>query len=246
MIFIWLLNMAVSQAAPDVGAALLESQRFKVIVDDMLGEGKGHDPQPLYPEQEVNCLIWLQWVLARSYSKEHSSVEQNLNALRYYEGTIDFGHRKHFVDRWTMLEPGPLVSSSLCVTDRAETVLLNLNGLTEKVGFTDPLYEPEQARFLISYSSRAVFEGCVGALPDGYYVLFPIATMRYLERWSSPSPMLQVHAMVLEINGEERKLWHASIDKKGVVWEEPLAFSERMGEMIQGFRLYELSPSWPE
>ena len=82
--------MAV-QAAPDVAASLRESQRFQVVVDDMLGEGKGHDPQPLYPDQEVNCLIWLQWVLAQSYTSKASSFEDNLNALQPSENMDGVG-----------------------------------------------------------------------------------------------------------------------------------------------------------
>ena len=82
-------------------------------------------------------------------------------------------------------------------------------------------------------------------LPEGYFVAFPIATEEYLKRWDSPSPMLQVHAMVLEHQNGVKRIWHASIDKKGVVFEDPIEFSERMGTMIQGFKLYELKDTWP-
>ena len=224
---------------------LTESQKFTVVVDDVLGEGQGIDPQPLYPQDQVNCLIWLQWVLARFYSTTEDEFLNRLNSIRYHHSTVDYGHRKHFVDRWTTLEPGPLKSSALCETDSARKVSLNLEGFAARNGYEGQFYEPNQRFFLLSFSSKKAFVSCLSGLPEGYYVLFPIATEEYLARWDSPSPMLQVHAMVLEHQNGTKRLWHASIDKKGVVFEDPVQFSERMGTMIQGFKLYELAEDWP-
>ncbi|MBM75352.1 MAG: hypothetical protein CMK59_08115 [Proteobacteria bacterium] len=236
--------MTALWAKPKVAQALKESQKFTVVVDDVLGEGGGFDVDPTTPDEKVNCLIWLQWVLSQAYSTSEEEAHLRLNKVRYYGGTVDYGYRKHFVDRWTLLEPEPLKSSTLCKTDMAQKITIDIGGFTEKNGYTGLFYEAEQKFFLISFSSRSSFEACLSTLPEGYYVIFPIATDDYLERWDSPSPMLQVHAMILEHQKGQYRLWHASIDKKGVVFEDPILFSERMGSMIQGFRLYELQDEW--
>ena len=225
--------------------ALESSLRFKVEVSDHLGEG-GWDADPRYPEDVLNCWTWLQWVLASSYASEGVTVHQALDALRYYDGKVSFSTRKHFVDRWVMLEPGPLVplQGETCRQGSSQTVVLDLPAFRDRAGYGCPLHQEDLHRFVVRSIEGPAFVECAGSLPPGHYVVFPVALPAYLERWDSPSPMAMVHSMVLEVGSSGPVLWHASIDYGGVARETPAAFWSRLDGLIDGFALFSLDPDW--
>ena len=80
---------------------------IRIELQDMRGEGEGAwDSDPRVPTNTLNCMTWLQWVLALAYMPETPQLA--LDAIRYYNSEPYFATRKHYIDRWLMLEPGPL------------------------------------------------------------------------------------------------------------------------------------------
>src|SRR5690242_18002575 len=94
-------------------AAIDNTRNMPVLREDMLGEGEGAwDPDPRYPTETVNCLIWLQLIISEIYGWENDlqTKIQIMDQIRYFAGRPAYGLRKsHFIDHWLLLEPEPLV-----------------------------------------------------------------------------------------------------------------------------------------
>src|SRR5215218_8871341 len=68
-----------------VEAALEGTRHIQVVYQDVLGEGPGSwDPDPRYPNGQVNCLTWLQLVLAEAYGHDPQEKLQVMDRLRYF------------------------------------------------------------------------------------------------------------------------------------------------------------------
>ena len=85
------------------------------------------DSDPRIVGDRVDCMTWVQWVLALAYAGNERDPQPWLDAIRYYNAHVGFDTRKHYVDRWLTLDPGPLVpiqSHSLSVeTERIDLAL---------------------------------------------------------------------------------------------------------------------------
>ena len=105
------LLLGLAFAAPDFSTALKEMSGKKVAYSTSLGEGEGaFDPSSRYIGDTVNCMTWMQGVIASAYGETEQQRMQYLDSLRYYGDTISFGTRKHYVDRWLALESEPLIT----------------------------------------------------------------------------------------------------------------------------------------
>lgn len=246
----FLLISTVVLAGPEdfskrVETAIESTREMKIELTDMLGEGEGAwDDDPRYPTGSLNCMIWLQWVLALAYMPE--SPGPALDAIRYYNSQPAFATRKHFIDRWLALEPGPLspVTEQLSGA-KSKTVTLELNRLVESRKYSCDLAAPMSTTITFSYLSSVEFLEAVPELGNGWYVVFPVAnTAYYTDLYPASGPMGQVHSMLLDTRGSEPRIWHASIDYGSVVSEHPKAFAHRMRELIDGFTVYSLDPGW--
>ena len=225
--------------------AIEQSKSYVIVLTDVLGE-EGWDEDPLYPSTEVNCMIWLQWVLALAYQHPSVSREKVMDAIRYYESGISFGSRKHYIDRWVNIEPGPLVpySGEVCPHTEEMEITLRLDLLQQHWKYPCSMYRPSENRFQVNFVSGSDFSRCSSQLSNGYYVVFPVAKSKYIDTYSVAGPMGLVHSMILHRNNEETELYHASLDYGKVHNESPKAFWERMTHMIKGFVIYELDPDW--
>ncbi len=72
-------------------------------VGDPLGEGPGAqpDPDPLCDFTRVDCVTYLEQVLALALSPDAAAFPDTLRRLRYRDGTVDYRWRNHyFVSDW--------------------------------------------------------------------------------------------------------------------------------------------------
>lgn len=89
------------KAEPDFTKRLLQvSKNFEgaPYVFSPLGEGPGHspDPDPLFRTDVFDCLSLVETSLALAAEPDLTKAEQTLQKIRYSDGRVDFGWRKHF------------------------------------------------------------------------------------------------------------------------------------------------------
>ena len=238
------------------GEALARNRSLPVVYQDVLGEGpESWDPDPRYPAGSVNCITWLYLLLAETYGDQPADRERIMDRIRYYDGHVGFGFRKHFTDQWMALDPEPLsrVDLSRCAEVKRHRVVLEPHRFASNINYSCPLYHQEKTAFDVSHVKGRGLIKCAGSLRPGYYILFPLASERYLARYGTKSgPMAQVHAVVLQVPppGPEKiyphdfKIYHASIGK-GFVLESTLeSYTYDMSELFRGYAVYELNPAW--
>lgn len=236
--------------------SLERHRNVAVVYQDVLGEGSGRwDPEPLYPDGSVNCIIWLYLLLADTYGSTPEEKVQVMNRIRYFDGQIAFGMRKHYIDSWMEFDPGPLVRKdvSACSGVQTHKVQLDPARFRTSVGYQCPLYRMRETSFQIPFVSGESLVQCAGGFRPGYYVVFPLASDRYLQKYGANSgPMGQVHAALLQVpaqgaaasGGNNLKIFHASISSGRVVETRLPAYVRSMANLFRGYALYELDPAW--
>jgi Protein of unknown function (DUF1460) len=238
--------------------ALQRHRNVEVVYQDVLGEGRGHwDPDPLYPTGPVNCIVWLYLLLADTYGSTPAERAEIMKQIRYYDGQVAFGTRKHYTDHWMGVEPEPLVRKDLsaCPGVRTHEVRLDFQRFLRSVGYQCPLYRMEQTTFEIPFLTGDGLRRCAAGFRPGYYVVFPLASDRYLEKYGANSgPMGQVHAVLLKVaplrsgappgDGSNLTIYHASISSGRVIESRLPAYVEDMVNLFRGYAVYELDPYW--
>jgi len=170
-------------------------------------------------------------------------------------GHVGFGLRKHYVDQWMQLDPGPFerMDPAACGPVRRRVVHLEPETFLRSVGYPCPLYGMDRRDYTIDYTATADFVVCIRRLAPGYYVLNAIATDRYLQRYGQTSgPMGLVHAIFLQVRppspdaGGERQLivHHASVVLHRLVHEPFTQLVDRNTGVYDGFVAYRLNPRW--
>lgn len=234
----------------DISSSIRTSRTFAVSLEDALGEGGGcFDSDPRYNPQTVNCQTWLQWVLADAYSRGNRHYfHRNMDALRYYE-EVSFAHRKHFIDRWILYDPGPLriLEHAECQSDRTQVIELQLSTFRTHHQYPMPLFEESvlgTEQHVVSYLSEQQSNHCLESLEVGWYVGFFVPNDKWLATWSSIGQMGLVHSMIVEKSTEAVFIHHASMDKKRVVSEPWAVFQKRLSVVAKGYRFFALEPTW--
>jgi hypothetical protein len=219
-----------------------ESKEFTVVVDDILGDEDGFDSDPMNVTTHVNCMVWLQWVLSRYYAyledTEHVDELQQkyLNQIRYFQAPYTYGNRIHYVDRWIFVANNYLIPNNSCHQNHIKRTTLPLELFFERKGWKGEIYIPKANTIAFPYSTNEAFLECVRtSLPNGYYLVFPVANEEYKKRWDITGDIGLVHSMILEVGKEEYFLWHASIDMENVVSEKPEDFVSRISHLIDGY-----------
>lgn len=67
-------------------------------VSDALGEGGGIDPDPLARYDVFDCLTFVEEALALALTGDPEHAASARIDLRYLDRTVDYGHRKHFME----------------------------------------------------------------------------------------------------------------------------------------------------
>ncbi len=231
------LTAGLAHAAPTpdldarMAAAVQQTKGLTVVYTDPLGEGTGTDPDPRVPGAEVDCMTWVQWVLALAGGPAESAPER-LDALRYYGGQVGFRTRKHYLDRWLAWEPGPLLPLDLSAHPDKATHVVSVEPVLLRAarGERCPLWREDEVSFRVDYLKADTVLAEAGSWEPGWYVLTGIATEKYLGMYGQEvGPMGQVHLFLLDASEAGRTgraprewtLWHASM-LRGVVIEDTL------------------------
>ncbi len=230
--------------------AIARTRDLQVRYTDPLGEGPGaFDPDPRVPDGVVDCMTWVQLVLAMAVGPDDlpDALEGALNAVRYYGGQVDFRTRKHFVDRWLAWEPAPLAPVPLTwlAERQTHTVELQPEVFRAHLGYPCPLLREQTTRFSVDHIPTDDLLWQIGRLPSAVYLLTGIASDRYLERWGTSGPMGQVHLMFVEGSAQPAEDWpvhHASIQDGRVVTERLGEFLSESGALYRGFVPYTVEP----
>jgi len=238
-----------------VAAAVQKTRDLTVVYTDPLGEGSGTDPDPRVPGAEVDCMTWVQWVLALATGPEVSAPER-LDALRYYGGQVGFRTRKHYLDRWLAWEPGPLAAVDLSTHPARQTHRVELEPVLLRAarGERCRLWREDARTFEAVYLPADDLLADAASWEPGWYVLTGVATDKYLGMYGQEvGPMGQVHLFLLDATAAGRDgrapadwtLWHAST-LRGVVFED------RLGRLLgntrtiyRGFVPYRVTASAP-
>jgi hypothetical protein len=231
------LTAGLAHAAPTpdldarMAAAVQQTRGLTVVYTDPLGEGAGTDPDPRVPGSEVDCMTWVQWVLALAGGPGESAPER-LDALRYYGGRVGFRTRKHYLDRWLAWEPGPLQALDLSAHPDRATHVVSIEPVLLRAarGERCPLWREDEVSFRVDHLKADTVLADAGSWEPGWYVLTGIATEKYLGMYGQEvGPMGQVHLFLLDASEAGRAdkapgewtLWHAST-LRGVVFEDTL------------------------
>jgi hypothetical protein len=250
VIEVGLVQSAERSKELDISKSIEASTQFEVSMADQLGEGEGcFDSDSRYDLQTVNCQTWLQWVLADAYARgNEQSHRRNMDALRYYE-EVSFAHRKHFIDRWILYAPEPLMNLEHpdCQSDQSQIVTLQLSTFRNHHQFPMPLFAESSLgteQHVVSYLSLPQSNLCMDSLEEGWYVGFFVANDQWLSKWSSIGQMGLVHSMIVEKTGGQVFFHHASMDSKRVVKEPWKDFQTRLSVVAKGYRFFALDPTW--
>jgi len=243
-------------------ALVANTLHLPVLREDMLGEGEGAwDPDPRYPTTTVNCIVWLQLIIAELYGWDHDQETKLhiMDRIRYYGGHVAYGLRKsHYLDLWLMLEPEPLVRIRLTGLPGYTRGFIKVKKEQFKTfhDYRGPLYREEVDAFDIDYITGEGLVNCVRNLAPGYYISFGVAGPYYLSLYGQgQGPMGLVHSLVIKVSDSseaqqdgqsdgEAVVYHAST-VSGSVNEVPLAeYVGRMSNLFHGYALFELDPNW--
>lgn len=230
----------------------------RVVLEDILGEGKGAwDAEPRYPAATVNCIVWLQLLLAEVYGKGLTDKTPVMDKIRYFGGQVGFSTRKHYTDHWLSIEPQPFkrVDVSACGEKARHSVDLDFKTFLKSNKFSCPLYKMEASHLEFDYIKRDSLSDCARKLPAGYYVLFAVPTEKFLARsMKQTGPMGLVHAMVLRLREhdatkgprslESTLVYHASTAASQVQVEPLSQYLGKSKKIHRGYVVYELDPAW--
>jgi len=169
-----------------------------------------------------------------------------MDRLRYFGNEVGFDTRKHYVDRWLAMDPGPMTAVSLpedLVTEL--TVELSLDGLPALRGYPCPLWRSNFRSVSFQAIPQDMVHAAVSRLESGFYVLFGVASPRYLELYGEHSgPMGQVHPALLEVTETEVRVHHASTAKEEVVTVPLDAWLTGNQRLHRASTIYALDPTW--
>jgi hypothetical protein len=227
--------------------AIETTTALQVDATDPLGEGAGgFDSDPRLPRDRIDCMTWLQWVLALAYADPDGDHLLWMDALRYYGGVVGFDTRKHYVDRWLWMEPGPLqpidCPETLC---QRESIQLDLSGVPAARQYPCGLWRSQVHEVWMEAIPQSQLEEVVGGLDAGFYVLFGLASERYLGLYGMHSgPMAQVHPALLRVDESGAHITHASTALERVAEVELSEWVHSNRRLHRGSMIYALDPSW--
>jgi hypothetical protein len=231
--------------------AIAQTRHMTVVYTDPLGEGGGLDADPRVPKAEVDCMTWVQWVLALALGAPESAADR-MDRLRYYGGVVDFRSRKHYLDRWLAWEPGPVRALDLSTHPAKRTHQVSIEPVLLRAdrGAPCPLWREDLVTFRVDYLGADTLLADAAAWAPGWYLLTGVAQQKYLDMFGEKSgPMGQVHLFLLDATEAGRAgkppsewtLWHAST-LRGAVFEDSLGrLTGHTRTIYRGFVPYALT-----
>jgi N-acetylmuramoyl-L-alanine amidase-like len=205
---------------------------------DPLGEGPGNgpDPDPLMDRQRVDCVTFVEQVLAEAVAPGQEAVLPTLVRLRYLDGHVGIGWRNHFFvadwlphNRWlvedvTEAVGGPAVRRMTKTIDRAS--LLRSRGAPSEACRMAP------ERLTRTYIPRAAVPGVLARIPPAALAVFV----------SGRPDLCAAHTGLLLARDGQCMLRHASQRRRRVMDEPLLRFLEHAPARIVGLKVYAIHP----
>lgn len=226
---------------------------YFIHINDMLGEGAGYfDADPRYLPHEMNCTTWYQTAIATALSQDKEQVPEWLDKIRYFRGVVGFSTRIHFTDNTARMTSSlfePVVFEG--VRPQSKLVHLNYPHFRSQHNYTCPLYEEKFKESAITYYLGNDFLKQSEILADGVYLVYPVASDRYIAAFGQSSgPMGLVHGLLLDIDSskfgiQRAMVSHASITRKTVV-TKPLAeyIHSPATQNFLGYTLWKINSEW--
>jgi hypothetical protein len=237
-----------------VSAVVRRNLSWDIHYKDAMGEGPGRwHSAPRLPGHVLNCLTWLQVVLAQSYALCWGlRFPMVLDSIRYFHGIVGFSTRKHYVDQWLRLDPGPLRLMVDSPAFHAGTLVSRIEptSLQRLRGFNGDLYAARFTDLLLPYFTYPSLLKRLAEEKNQHVILFGVPTPEYLACYSPISgPIALGHAILCERDSTEGsggywRCYHASTALGRVVDEELLTFMERCSGNYRGFVACALCAQW--
>jgi len=233
-------------------AALSTSMHVSLTKEDVLGEGEGSwDSHPRYPSGTLNCMTWLQWVIAKTYSKDEDETKAALDRLRYYRGQVAWGTRKHFIDHWISVEAAPLRQLDLSACDGflEKTIHLDFNLFKSSHRYGCRLYREDVNVIQVKYIVADSFRKCCDLLRDGHYIVFPVAGANYMKNTVRfTGPMGLVHSLMLRVTRDTARskltIINPSTDAGKVIEKDINEYLKGSRSLFDGYTLFTLDQIW--
>lgn len=240
--------------------AVARAMHWHVVLEDVCGEGEGAwHSDPRFPDDRVNCLVWFQLLISNAYAQRPEDLPRILDRMRYYEGAVAYGLRKHFLDHWLGVEPGPVKKLQLRGLEgyRSKTVELDFDHFKARHQYRCDLYREDAKRFEVESLTASGVVKYLESLPPGYYLCFPVANELYLRVYGQNSgPMGFVHPSVIqwrepgpaspEGGGAEvgEFIYHASTAAHVVIKYPLQQYLDEKVKIYEGYGIFALDPGW--
>jgi D-alanyl-D-alanine carboxypeptidase/D-alanyl-D-alanine-endopeptidase (penicillin-binding protein 4) len=144
--------------------------------DGPLGEGPGatHDSDPLIDLSRVDCVTYVEQVLALAAASTYAGATEVLQDIRYDEDTIDYGTRNHFfISDWiadnTFLRD---ITDTLGVACVEETRTIGRRKFFELTKAPEYLEEAVDEPMTLAYAPASAAAQADATLPDLALIVF--------------------------------------------------------------------------
>jgi D-alanyl-D-alanine carboxypeptidase/D-alanyl-D-alanine-endopeptidase (penicillin-binding protein 4) len=198
---------------------------------DPLGEGGGVDPGPLIDRKRVDCVTFVEQVLAEALAPGPDAVIPSLNRIRYREGQIGYRYRNHYFvadwlpnNRWLVVDVTRDVGGR---TVRTMTKTIDRATFFRAHGCPPGECRVPVERLTTPYIPRAAVSGILSRLP-------PVAVAVFVQ--DRPG-IFAAHTGLLLTQKGRPLLRHASQRQKKVVEEPLLDFLASAPRRIVGLKV---------
>lgn len=183
-----------------------------------IGEGSGIDPDPIINFEFVDCLTFVEYVIAFVNSKNLDEFEEHIIKLRYKNGKIDFYNRLHLPDfQWF---PNAVKNGYLQdITKEVGGKYLRILKKTLNKDFDIKGYKIDSSNLLtnevlINYIGKEHISDIFNKIPQ-------YSVIRILRK-DSFRPYVTTHIGIVVIKGNKKYLRHASRHFGRKVTDTPL------------------------
>ncbi len=191
-------------------------------LESPLGEGAGFDPDPLIRYDRVDCLTYVDTVLALASSPDPDHVLHALLQIRYRDGVPAFGHRNHLMmDEWIPDNEQKGFVRSIAREIAGAEVKVAEKDLTASLwnhrrGVPLPLsaHDLPLRRARLAYVPIDRFPAVMSRIPDGT-ILLVVRRDRPLEpiRVTHVGFVFRVHGHLV-LRHAAKALWHQVVDER--------------------------------
>jgi D-alanyl-D-alanine carboxypeptidase/D-alanyl-D-alanine-endopeptidase (penicillin-binding protein 4) len=225
---------SLHQATPDYTqrvVAIAKASLGTPYADGPLGEGPGaaHDPDPLIDLSRVDCVTFVEQVLALAAGSTYAEATDVLQQIRYKNGEIDYGTRNHFfIADWIRNNAFARdVTGALGVACTEETRTIGRRKFFELTKAPEYLDGAADLPMTLSYAPESAAVQADAKIPDVALVVFI----------GKPKWLFASHCGLYVRENGVGMLYHASSVKNEVI-AVPFADYVQGNGKIVGFTVY--------